>query len=1488
MRNKGDGSEADGDCEMDHEAAGGQDMPMDSDSEEESIQVTKKRAKRMIIDDDDGSEDSGNENADAEQKDEDKTVTNNLAADDDSSNEGQGSPVAKKKTRPKDNKKKTVDEVLTAVLEDSDSGENERKTDAGVDDDNHSSDESSDDSDKETSSQGPVRLNGDLFDAEDSSEDDRNDLDMAAGAAYDSAEDKDFDESSLDPKLLKKLKKLKGAGKKPREQKTRKCKPTKDDMLELHSESQRLMRETQVRLPYHKPAPKSLQDFMQRAKKKQEVYKVLKGARDIERAQVIQDKIAEPSIVKLPNLRHSGRSSQKAQRHSSAAESQQSLPDSGHVSGGSNPSSQGNVSKPSVVEAGDSAVQVNATGEDELPDLVANHSDGLSVSQPISQLNSQQTEEGEESQISQCSQSTTRRENSQPVSDGDNMMVEEYDSPAPENSQSQSQRIEEVESLSVKDCDSQRSQDAADTVSESLELEHADACVDDGDEATKDAEIVQTNGGTSTVSASVSSRVADSTLSESVQKLANEDIGSKDKTLDTDESKKQTNENIVSKDNTLENNESNAADSKEKESDLCASDSKGEDGSNNTAEEVTVPSLQTARQKALEELEQKGVVPALRRPNGSFIVLDDDEPEVKKDDPRSKGMQKLLDLLLKQHQKKEPKKPKDVEISIVEKTGEEGQDKGLKLNKVTYHTEGEPEADLDLEAESHTPGGRLQVLKRKLEQGMQKRRAAAFERRKQLYDMENEEGFENADDGLPEEEEEAELTDQSDTDDEGNSDADEELEGEGEEKEEKDWNNPFLDDEADEDSDDDGNEHVDRQRPVCAEINDMGDDDDNDLFQDTDQLHLELDLSDDEEDDKDGEKDEKEDENEEEEEMAFKKPSQRRPLAISDDEDISQENIPSAQDSTKSCGSTNTGEPKSLDLSFEVMTPMTRLLQDTQPHGNPHRSSLAQPIEDSQDLYGGSESDHNNSFASSAMHTSFSEDTASQMLDADGFIKLPTTQPRKMVKSSSFLHEGSQDATGGMDELMGLCSGQFAKGIQKEGLLSGGFGGLFDNTSQSQDDRGSVTSLFDSSSQSQGAGNRDSQADTDNMDDLLGLCSGQFASSNDEAKKSQSGEAKRGVKRRIVIRDDSSDEEDDVAGTGPFKLLSDDEASKHSAKNELSGSEDENEDGHDSDALEQEPSFRGFQQKGNLLQQFVEDEAELSGSEAESDENLDIAEEDDILEMELGDNDVSLSNDQLRDQVGRVHMKQMLDDDDRQLMRYKEMYLPDGDLHSEGAGRQRRFHWKSMGDDGSQQDMFAEGSDEEKEAAEDPDEKQWRTERFEREKFLESQQQEVAGEEEESNSQFLKFGKFFMKRQVSEPSSVAPKPQPPTLLRPKPVRSQSLMEKTSPSKFVKPKIPKRGSFLTRSKENLAKIAELTKSNSLNVNGTRGSRNFVFSVNSDKEENTNEKLVIKASSEEKAVPAVKKRTAHKPPAKKQCVEPRTRPKSQKSIFGLIDK
>lgn len=39
----------------------------------------------------------------------------------------------------------------------------------------------------------------------------------------------------------------------------------------------------------------------------------------------------------------------------------------------------------------------------------------------------------------------------------------------------------------------------------------------------------------------------------------------------------------------------------------------------------------------------------------------------------------------------------------------------------------------------------------------------------------------------------------------------------------------------------------------------------------------------------------------------------------------------------------------------------------------------------------------------------------------------------------------------------------------------------------------------------------------------------------------------------------------------------------------------------------------------------------------------------------------------------------MLDDDKRQLRLYQERYLADGDLHSDGPGRMRKFRWKNIG-----------------------------------------------------------------------------------------------------------------------------------------------------------------------------------------------------------------
>ena len=40
-----------------------------------------------------------------------------------------------------------------------------------------------------------------------------------------------------------------------------------------------------------------------------------------------------------------------------------------------------------------------------------------------------------------------------------------------------------------------------------------------------------------------------------------------------------------------------------------------------------------------------------------------------------------------------------------------------------------------------------------------------------------------------------------------------------------------------------------------------------------------------------------------------------------------------------------------------------------------------------------------------------------------------------------------------------------------------------------------------------------------------------------------------------------------------------------------------------------------------------------------------------------------------------------MDDDKRRLRLYQERYLADGDLHSDGPGRERRFRWKNTGTD---------------------------------------------------------------------------------------------------------------------------------------------------------------------------------------------------------------
>ncbi len=92
---------------------------------------------------------------------------------------------------------------------------------------------------------------------------------------------------------------------------------------------------------------------------------------------------------------------------------------------------------------------------------------------------------------------------------------------------------------------------------------------------------------------------------------------------------------------------------------------------------------------------------------------------------------------------------------------------------------------------------------------------------------------------------------------------------------------------------------------------------------------------------------------------------------------------------------------------------------------------------------------------------------------------------------------------------------------------------------------------------------------------------------------------------------------------------------------------------------------------------FFEDEAELSGSEADSDENYDGDSNDDNSIVCSGDEDNLPSDSELKEQLGKIYLKDQLDEDKRQLRMFKEMYLSDGELHSKNS-RKKNFRWKHL------------------------------------------------------------------------------------------------------------------------------------------------------------------------------------------------------------------
>ncbi|NWU68850.1 CLSPN protein, partial [Pterocles burchelli] len=800
------------------------------------------------------------------------------------------------------------------------------------------------------------------------------------------------------------------------------------------------------------------------------------------------------------------------------------------------------------------------------------------------------------------------------------------------------------------------------------------------------------------------------------------------------------------------------------------------------------------RKSKLDKLRELGIdlsiKPRICSSDESFINLDESDS--------NKELEALKARFLKHTLKaSKSKAERTINVNIIRKeTTSEGKEE-LKADVVPAVLAAEP---LD-ETVPMKPGEKLQVLKAKLQEAMKIRRTEERQKRQALFKLDNEEMLEEE-----EEEEEEEMTDESEEEEEGNQENVDFLLGEAEEDNE-DLEEKHVEDgdkETDKESVDgeklEKSVHCDSvPKPPSSESTLM-------LFKDSsskmgyslpdEKLEME------EAADKGHTKLEDDD--------SFSLPTLAKENSHNSSFELIGSMIPSYQPCNKqvsrggnflpAAGGFRSPSPGFFRTSF--------ISSASKSSGKTSEPSL--PIEDSQDLYNASPEPKSlfPGAGESQFQFSLEDDTQSQLLDADGFLNVG--QHRNKYQSSKHpltlasMDENAMDAN--MEELLDLCSGQFSSQAEHEPNTGGSkkqnMEELLNLCSGKFVSQGSPTWASSASSKAE----KDSDIE-DPMAEALALCSGSFPTDREE------------------------EDEEEQEELGDFQLVTDENAFD-SEEDEKSGDSDA-EEAEVSDEEEELLRHRQGLKKKLKIQDFMEDEAELSGSDVGSEDEYD---GEDLNEYEEEMIDEELPNEaELENQIQKLHMSAMLDDDKRQLRLYQERYLIDGDLHSDGPGRTRRFRWKNI-DYASQIDLFQRDSDNDDENEQfDETEAKWRKERFEREQWLREQKEKNKEQEEEEeeeigeDSQFMKLAKKVTAKSLQKKASPAVVVPDTTLLPRNP------FETFRPASDVQ---IKNGSLLNRPKAVLQKLAAMS---DLNPNAPRNSRNFVFhTLSPDKSEEAKEK------------------------------------------------
>ncbi|XP_050731399.1 claspin-like isoform X2 [Eriocheir sinensis] len=841
---------------------------------------------------------------------------------------------------------------------------------------------------------------------------------------------------------------------------------------------------------------------------------------------------------------------------------------------------------------------------------------------------------------------------------------------------------------------------------------------------------------------------------------------------------------------------------------------------NNTdKDELQTPKVNLLRSKLPEEEIKKimAVTPRLSLgKEGDFIDLE--ETSTPSQDP---GMVELINRFMRHSNiKRKPAEKREVNLNIVSKEDDGSGGKCLVSSNLQVTLDAEEE-----ESSETVPGARLTslktALKARIREQREKQRLRRFQEKQFMETEDITEGFQY-EDNLPDEE--AELTDRSDTDYETESEPEENDMPLIDKKVKK---NCFMDDEAEEENEEElePNANDSENEEECPAPNS---DDENDTSEATKERKRII---------KDPE-----DESEEEESRSltlnWEETQDVRPN--SDSGVISRSNTDDLfPGSTLKKGESLDKDTStaSFDSSFELYGSViaghqpgggTKHSGETEPaqaltknksgsfssitsSSNMRQQELTLPADDSFDIFNTEATS-----ASQGLVLPFTYTDSTQLLESN---KETDGMPKLQLDFSRI------DGTQNKDDLIDLCSGQFTVQAADSSQMTDLCEDHVSPTQEMSDLLGLCTGRFAGPKAAQSSPLKTTPGgpamlplsqDEPDDDELLGLCTAKFTMSDSQAESQSEAKEARMTKKDKDKREDSpqmviysSDEEDsvDVKNKSVRRLkrkrvleFSDDE----DAQQPLAFDDEENE--------VPMTVFSGFkdQTKGGIRADFLENEAELSGSDENSDDEMERSDDDD-MEEEEGDLEHFDSN-ELRNQVGKAHLRSLLDSDKREVRLLQELYLEDGELH--GQGRSRQFRWKNL-DKNIEEDERKRLSDDDEGSDDNMEDSQWRKQKIEREKFLEEQRAKMVDLEAES-FEVNSWGKAqnLMKRDLEnrKPSPLAP--AVPQTTRMKPSFSFKLQ-------------PKRGSFLSRDKSTLARIAEFTKDQRDVVGGAKQRGNFVF-------------------------------------------------------------